>query len=125
MPEIKISDEFFLAVLRSNGGLYAKTAKDIEEKYGIQYTRQAVRQRAAEHPEVFADIEEEVADMAEGGLQALMQDPDPKIRLDAIRFYLKTKAKRRGYIERQEIEHSGDQFKINIIMPPTDDNKGD
>ncbi len=120
MPDIKVSDDVFLAILRSNGGLYAKTAQDIESQYGIKYTRQAARQRALEHPEELADIEEEVMDMAEQGLQACMKDPDARIKIDAIKFFLKTKAKKRGYVERQEIDHSGkiEGPIFEIIMPP-------
>jgi hypothetical protein len=102
MADIKLPDEAFLAILRENGGLYARTAKAIEEQYGTKYSRQAVRQRALDHPDEIKDIDEEVADSAEEGLQTLMKDTDARIKIDAIKFYLKTKAKHRGYIERQE-----------------------
>lgn len=107
MADIKLSDEAFLAILRENGGLYARTAKAIEEQHSVTFSRQAVRQRALEHPDELKDIEEEVADSAESGLQTLMKDPDPRIKIDAIKFYLKTKGKSRGYVERTETEHSG------------------
>lgn len=103
MPDIKISDEAFLSILRENGGLYAATAKAIEEQFGVKYSRQAVRQRALDHPDELADIEEQAKDIAEAGLLSLMQDTDPRIRLDATKFYLNTKGKARGYTQRQEI----------------------
>jgi len=103
MAEIKISDEAFLSILRENGGLYAVTAKAIEGKFGISYSRQAVRQRALDHPEEVADIEDEAKDIAEEGLISLMKDEDKKIKLDAIKFYLGTKGKNRGYNTRTEL----------------------
>lgn len=103
MAEIKISDTAFLAILRENGGLYAKTAKAIAEQFGIDYSRQAVRQRALEHKEEMDDINEEVQDCAEEGLQSLMKDDDKKIKLDAIKFFLNSKAKNRGYTSRTEL----------------------
>ena len=42
-------------------------------------------------------------DFAESKLHSLIQDKNPT----AIIFYLKTKGKHRGYIEKSEIEHSG------------------
>lgn len=123
MADIKISDEAFLSILRENGGLYAVTAKAIEAKFGINYSRQAVRQRALEHPEEIADIEDEAKDIAEEGLKTLMQDQDARIKLDAIKFYLGTKAKNRGYSQRTELTGADGgpvemaAISINIVQP--------
>ena len=123
MAEIKISDTAFLALLRENGGLYAKTAKAIAEQFGIDYSRQAVRQRALDHKDELEDINEEVQDCAEDGLQTLMKNEDPKIKLDAIKFYLNTKGKARGYSTRSEITGADGgpvemaAIAINIVQP--------
>lgn len=101
----------FLTILRENGGLYAKTAKAISELTGIPISRQAVYQRAQNYPEVLKDIKEEIIDGAEDGLADLMKCDDNRIKLEAIKLYLKTQAKSRGYIEKQEVDLSGS---INI-----------
>jgi hypothetical protein len=101
----------FLIILRENGGLFTQTAKAISEQTGEPYSRQAVRQRAERYPEVLADIKEQMIDNAEGGLGELMQSQDGRIRLEAIKLYLKTQAKSRGYVEKQEVDLSGS---INI-----------
>ena len=39
---------------------------------------------------------------------------------DMLKFYAKTKLKKRGYVEKQELEHQGSDdkpMKINVIMP--------
>jgi hypothetical protein len=103
----KISDEQFLSILRENAGLYSKTAKAIQEKFSISYSRQAVRDRAASFPEDVKDIEEENLDIAEEGLHSLAKSNNETIKLKACELILKTKGKKRGYIERNETEHSG------------------
>ena len=96
---MKISDKDFLAILRVNGGIFAKTARAIREQLGVEITRQAVRDRALKHPDELADIEEETADLAEQGLHELLRSDNEAIRFRAIDLYLKTKGRKRGYVE--------------------------
>jgi hypothetical protein len=58
------------------------------------------------------DVLDVALDFAESMLHQRIQDKDTI----AILFYLKTKGKRRGYIERQEFDHSGIPQSLNIIV---------
>ena len=49
-------------------------------------------------------------DFAESKLHSLIQDKNPT----AIIFFLKTKGKHRGYVEKQEIEHQGRQVNVSF-----------
>lgn len=60
------------------------------------------------------DIEERQLDTAEIALL----DAIAKSELTAIIFYLKTKGKRRGYVERQEVAGTGSQGEIVIFQIP-------
>jgi hypothetical protein len=53
-----------------------------------------------EYKEAVRAIEERTIDFAESHLHALIKDKNPA----AVIFFLKTKGKNRGYVERQEIE---------------------
>lgn len=55
-----------------------------------------------EYREAVRSIEERTIDFAESHLHALIKDKNPAATI----FFLKTKGKNRGYIERQEIEVS-------------------
>ncbi len=107
MPDIKLSDEAFLSILRENAGLFANTAKAIEEKYGINYSRQAVRQRALDHKDVLEDIEDEALDIAEAGMLTLSRSQNEDTKFKACQFILKTKGKRRGYGDSLDMNLSG------------------
>jgi hypothetical protein len=107
MAEFHLSDEEFFGILRENAGLFARTAKAISETYGIEYSRQAARQRALDKPEILADIEDESLDLAEGGMMDLVKSLDDDIKFKACQFVLKTKGKKRGYVERQELAVEG------------------
>lgn len=60
------------------------------------------------------DLNDVVLDFAESKLHKLVEKED----VAATLFLLKTKGKKRGYIERQEIEHSG-ELAINWIEEKT------
>ena len=67
-------------------------------------------------------IEDIALDFAEGMLFKMMQDKTPS----AIIFYLKTKGKKRGYIEKSEqlVEHKGiEQLKVIIERVEPDGSK--
>lgn len=67
--------------------------------------------------EELQDIEEENLDIAEEGLHSLMNSDSENIKLRAIELFLKTKGKRRGYIESQNLDHTtaGQPMKLPII----------
>lgn len=106
----KITDKQFWTVLRKNAGLYARTARAIEKEFGISYSRQAVRDRAEKNPDLLFDILEENIDIAEEGLHDLMRSALPNVKLKAIELFLKSKAKDRGYFQKEQIQnvHEGD-----------------
>lgn len=96
----KLSDEDFWQALRVNGGIFARAAKYIQNKYGIHYSRQAVQKRATANAKALAELEdliEEAIDIAEEALFALIRTGQPATRLEAIKFYLKYQGKHRGY----------------------------
>lgn len=59
-------------------------------------------QEDPEYKEAVRMVEERTIDFAESHLHALIKDKNPAATI----FFLKTKGKNRGYIERQEIEVS-------------------
>jgi hypothetical protein len=99
----RLSKKEFWETLAEAGGLYARCARLIQEKFGIGYTRQAVRERAEKDPEKLFQIVETGLDLAEEKLQQLFDSKNERVRLKALQFYLRTKGRARGYSERTEI----------------------
>ncbi len=63
------------------------------------------------------EIQEVAVDFAESHLHQLIQKGNPAATI----FYLKTKGKNRGYIERQEIDHTDNALKVEVeVIKSTD-----
>lgn len=126
MADIQLTEDEFLSILRANAGLFARTARAITETYGINYSRQAVRDRALNYKELLEEIHEDGVDSAEFGMRELSVDPDKEIKFKACKYILGTLGKKRGYVERQEIapvDTDGNNIQptinINIVQPAT------
>ncbi|WP_158991683.1 hypothetical protein [Mucilaginibacter sp. L196] len=113
-PNYKISDEEFFDVLKANAGILARTARAIEKKYGISFSRQAVEDRAKRSPDKLNEIRAAAIDDAEEILISLMHTGSEKIRADIVKFYLKTQGKGRGYTERIE-QYSTGEFMVKTV----------
>jgi phage antirepressor YoqD-like protein len=116
MKKKHLTDKEFFAMLRENAGIFSRTAKAIQRQFSITYSRQAVRDRALNNPEILSDIEEENIDIAEEGLHTLMRSKNEQIRFKAIDLFLKTKGKKRGYVERTEVETTNKTPELKIIV---------
>lgn len=99
---------------RNNKYTADEVIKAIEEAKGILAeaarilgcTRRTVHNYVNRYPTVrtvYEDETEKSVDFAEGKLMDLIRAKN----VSAIIFFLKTKAKHRGYVERQEIAHDG------------------
>lgn len=106
-------DEFLIAYEKSLGVL-----KPACEMTGIP--RQTVwdwRRRFPEFDKACKDCEEVAVDFVESRLYKQIQDGSEACTI----FYLKTKGKRRGYIEKQELDVNADVkgVTINVSTPAT------
>lgn len=113
---MKISKEKFIHILRKNGGIYSHAAREISDKIGLKYSRQSVKERANKlSVDIMDDIEGENLDDAQSELFNLMKSQDERVRLDAIKFYLKTKGKHLGFTEKLEVEQTNSRPVIQFI----------
>lgn len=111
----KITDAQFWAILRKNGGLFARTAKAIKRDLGEDITRQAVRARALNDPDQYRDILEEVKDTAEEVIQDIMRTGTNREKLKATEIYLRGPGKDRGYYDKRELTgEDGKPIKVKI-----------
>lgn len=98
----KVTDEQLIDAIKKNAGIVSGILTTLKKDYGAEITRDAIYKRKDSNPVIaaaFAEAEETVLDVAESKLLTAINKGEMK----PIMFYLRTKGKRRGYSERQEI----------------------
>jgi CRP-like cAMP-binding protein len=113
---MKVDHIEFFNILRKNKGIYSKTAEEISQTYGVNYTRQAVRQRALEHPEIYQDIIDQYVDKALENMDSLMDSKDERVKMKASETMLKYLGYRFGLVEKTNLDITSNEETINI--PP-------
>ena len=97
----KINKTKFKKAMEGSGGILANIARK------LNVSRSAVTQFVQKHEDIrdlLIQEDENINDLAEAKLITKLNEGD----MQAIKFRLITKAKSRGYVERQEVEHSGE-----------------
>jgi predicted transcriptional regulator len=97
----RINKKKFITAMVGSGGILANIARKLD------VSRQAVShfvQKNKDIQDLLAEEDEQINDLAEAKLITKLNEGD----MQAIKFRLTTKAKHRGYIERSEINYSGE-----------------
>lgn len=116
----RLTNARIIKALRESRGLVAVAAR----KLGC--ARQTIYNRAEKSEAVREALEEArefTTDVAEAALFRAIEQGEAW----AVCFYLKTQGKGRGYVERQEVEHSGrvEGPVLNVVLNrPKDDGDG-
>jgi len=93
------SDAQLESALRAAGGIQTAAAETLAALIGKPVSRQAINNRVKRNPrlqQAIREAEEAVLDTAEGVLQRAIEAGD----LLAVKFYLETRGKQRGYTRR-------------------------
>jgi hypothetical protein len=103
----KKKKELLLIALEKSLGVITTAIKSVGINRGTYYlwinNDEEFKKAVDELPDIALDF-------AESKLHSLIQDKNPT----AIIFFLKTKGKHRGYVEKQEIEHQGRQISVSF-----------
>jgi predicted transcriptional regulator len=106
--------------------LVSQVAEALQKSHGLQNlaaealgcSRRTIANYVKEHPtvaEAYDEAREVVLDLAESKLYKAINDDKEW----AIKFYLSTVGKTRGYTQKQEIEHSG-KVKCGVLAVPAE-----
>lgn len=109
----EFTDEQITEAIKGSGGIMSTIA----DRMGVSwYTAQKFVQRNEVTKQAYEDEKETMLDMVESKAIDAIRANDAQM----IRYYLSTKGKKRGFTEKQEIEHSGTQ---KIIYLDKDDER--
>lgn len=89
--------ELLLKALKKNGGVICKACESVNISR-MQYYRWL--KEDAEFAEKVREVEESMIDFVENRLMTLINDGDTTATI----FYLKTKGKNRGYVEKMQVD---------------------
>lgn len=106
----KITKKGMEKAIKGTGGILSAVAKN------LNVTRHTVYKFLDKHPEFQEKLDQEreaIVDLAEGSLFSQVKNREAW----ATKYLLSTKGKSRGYVEKQELEHSGDGVVINVNIP--------
>ena len=101
--------EALLKALEKNLGVVTTACKQVEVSRATFYRW---LNEDSEFNKQVTSIQDVALDFAESRLFEQIQDGSTAATI----FYLKTKGKRRGYVERQELEHTGGEKPVNIKL---------
>lgn len=97
MAKRRVTDKEIENAYEKKGANISATCKSLNIDRQTFYNR---RKKSKSLDEALSQVEESLIDFAESKLMSAIQDDN----LTAIIFYLKTKGKKRGYIEGREID---------------------
>lgn len=112
---MKVTNDQLIDAIKKNAGIVSGILQTLKKEYNIEVTRNAIYDRRYKDPAIeaaFIEAEEMTADVAENRLLDAIRSGNMK----AVMFYLKTKGKKRGYVERQEM--TGADGKAITITDP-------
>lgn len=105
--EFNAKKKAFLEALEANLGIVTKAAAAVGMSREIHYHW---LKNDAEYKAAVESVDDAVLDFAESKLHGLIDSGDTAATI----FYMKTKGKRRGYVERQELTGADNQPIITI-----------
>ena len=108
--ETKITKQRFKEAVQGTGGIMLSIAKNLNA------SRSGVYKFCNKHPDMMElrhQEEEKIIDICENSLFTQAKDKEQW----AVKYLLSTKGKKRGYVEKQEVEHSGGIKEITINIP--------
>lgn len=110
--------EQVIEALRNSAGVYLHAATM------LGCARNTIRGYVERYPEIaeaLDEILEENIDLGETALLGMMGDPAHRGHSSSVQFYLRTKGKRRGYVDKKEHEHSGPDGKALVFYIPQEE----
>ena len=109
MAKKRVTDEQIAEALQKAGGFISHAAKLVGLTNGAVHHR---IKRSEELQAILDDARITHLDIAEVELLKAMKGGQPW----AVCFFLKCQGKKRGYVERQAVEHNGGDTPVNVVF---------